>query len=550
METSLNKYIENAIKNNWDSPALSDYNGGMMLYRDVAKKIAQLHLLFENSGILPGDKIAICGKNSSQWAIALLATLTYGAVGVPILHEFKADTLHNLINHSNAKLLFADNATWGAIDPELVGNLEGAIFINDFSIMLSRNPALDKAWDEMKENFEKKYPDGLGEEQVQYHCESKEEVALINYTSGSTGFSKGVMITYGNLWSNVQFSIDKLTFLLPGDQMLSMLPLAHMYGLLVELLHPLVKGCHIYFLTLTPSPRIIMEAFATVKPKLIIAVPLILEKIIKNYVFPVLEKPAMKLLRKTPLIGGCLYRAIKKKLIKTFGGNLQQIIIGGASLNEEVEKLLRRIRFPYTVGYGMTECAPLIAYCPWEDLRPGSCGRLVDRMEMRIESPDPVNTPGELWLKGDNVMAGYYKNPEATESAFRQGWMATGDICNIDADGFIYIRGRNKTMILGPSGQNIYPEEIELKLSNKPLVNESVVIEEEGKIVALIHPDMEAAKAAGMTIEQIQALMEENVKQVNQELPGYSRISRTKVHEQEFEKTPKRSIKRYIYQHK
>ena len=375
-------------------------------------------------------------------------------------------------------------------------------------------------------------------------------MALINYTSGSTGFSKGVMLTYGNLWSNIQYSIDGLTFLKPGDGMVCMLPLAHMYGLVFEMLHTFVKGCHIYFLTRTPSPKVIMDAFATVRPKLIITVPLIIEKIIRTRVFPMLEKPLMKLLMHIPLVDDHLLAKIKEKLDETFGGQLQQMIIGGAGVNGDVAAFLRRIKFPFTVGYGMTECAPLITYAPWDEQKPGSCGRIVDRMEARIDSPDPEHTPGVLYVRGENVMKGYYKNPEATASALSaDGWLNTGDICSMDADGFLTIRGRDKSMILGPSGQNIYPEEIEQKLNSTLYVAESLVVDEDGKLVALIYPDFDTAHAAGLSDDDIERQLQQNIEQLNTEMPAYSRISRMRMLHEEFEKTPKRSIKRYLYQH-
>ncbi len=549
MVYSLNQYIENAIKNNWEKLALSDLNGPDFKYSELAENIAKLHLLFQHSGITAGDKIALCGKNSSQWAMALLATLTYGAVAVPILNGFKADAIHYLVNHSDAKLLFTDSAIWATLEPSMMDGLEGAILIDDYSLLISRSEILTEAHKHVNDYFSQAYPDQLSAYDIRYHADQTDELALINYTSGSTGNPKGVMLTYGNLWSNILFSIEKLTFLLPGDSMICMLPLAHMYGLLVELLHPLAKGCHIYFLTRTPSPKILIDAFASVRPKLIITVPLIIEKIIKNNVFPVLNKPMMKILMRIPGVNSILLSKIKARLKEIFGGNLKELIVGGAALNKDVEAFLRRISFPYTVGYGMTECAPLIAYCPWHKLRPASCGRLVDRMEMRIDSPDPVNIPGELWLKGANVMKGYYKNSEATDLVFRDGWMNTGDLCNIDTDGYIYIRGRNKNMILGASGQNIYPEEIEQKLNNMPYVNESIVIDEDNALVALVYPDIDSATTQGIPMDELEAMIQDNIKKLNSELPAYSQINRLKVVHEEFEKTPKRSIKRFLYQH-
>lgn len=547
MERSLIKLFEESIKKNWDRMALTDFNGQSFQYRDVARKIAKLHVLYQHTGIKPGDKIALCGRNSSQWSIAFLSIVTYGAVAVPILHEFKADNIHHLVNHSEARIMYVDQSIWENLDPAKMPHLEGALQISDYTSLLARNEMFADARAHLNEYYGRKYPDRFVAEDVKYHEDSFDELALINYTSGSTGNSKGVMLTYGNLWSNVRFALDNLPYLLPGDGMVCMLPLAHMYGLAIELLFPFSKGCHINFLTRVPSPRVIMEAFATVKPKLIISVPLILEKIIKTKVFPLLEKPLMKLLMYVPFVDDHLLGKIKDKLQETFGGNLRQIVIGGAALNKEVEAFLRRIGFPYTVGYGMTECAPLIAYAPWDEARETSCGRVVDRMEVYIESPDPINVPGVLWVRGDNVMQGYYKNPTETEKTFRDGWMSTGDICQLDEDGFVYIRGRDKNMILGPSGQNIYPEEIEQKLNNMPYVCESIVIDVEDQLVALVYPDIENGTKQGLSLQDLDRMMEENVKQLNPELPSYSRISRVKVYHEEFEKTPKRSIKRYLY---
>ena len=544
------EYLAASIRQNWENPALSDFQGASYLYKDVARKIAKLHILFEHAGLEPGDKIAYCGRNSAQWAIALLASLTYGTVAVPILQDFKPETIHHLVCHSDARLLFVDAHTWDHLDPDSMPDLLGAVLIDDYSLLLSRRKNLTDARENLNRLFGDKYPDRFAAEDVKYFDDTDDRLALINYTSGSTGFSKGVMLTYGNLRSNLQYCIDGLDFLYPGDNAVCMLPLAHMFGLMVDLIHTFSKGCHIYFLTRTPSPKILLELFAHVRPKLIVAVPLILEKIIKTRVFPTLEKPLMKVLMHIPGIDSILLKKIKTRLIDVFGGNLLEVIIGGAGLNKDVEKFLRRIQFPYTVGYGMTECGPLIAYAQWDIQRPGSCGRVVDRMQIRVDSPDPVNTPGVLWVKGGNVMQGYYKNPEATESTFdKDGWMNTGDICSVDADGFIYIRGRDKNMILGPSGQNIYPEEIEQKLNNLPMVSESLVVDRDGKLVALIHPDMDAVRRQGLSAKDIEDIMARNIKTLNTELPGYSHVSDFKIYDEEFEKTPKRSIRRYLYQH-
>lgn len=548
MHKSLIQYIQDSIRNNWENLALTDFNGVSYQYRDIARKVAKLHLLYEHAGIKRGDKIALCGKNSSQWAVAFLATMTYGAVAVPILHEFKPDNIHHLVSHCDARLFFTDDAIWENLDPASMTKLEGVVNLSDFSLLMSRNTRLKEARQRLNELFGKKYPERFTPEDVIYPKEKESDVAVINYTSGSTGFSKGVMLSYESLWSNIRFCIDGVTFLKPGDGIVCMLPLAHMYGLIVEFIHPFVKGCHIYFLTRVPSPKIILDAFATVRPKLIVTVPLIIEKIVKTKVFPLLDKPLMKVLLHVPFIDDKLLEKIKKGLTEAFGGNVREIIIGGAGLNKDVETFLRRIGFPYTVGYGMTECGPLVAYAPWDIQRMGSCGKIVDRMECRIESSDPENTPGELWVKGANVMKGYFKNQDATDAVMKDGWMNTGDLCTMDKDGYIYIRGRNKNMILGPSGQNIYPEEIEQKLNNMPYVAESIVIDGDGKLVALIYPDMNQATKDGIPMDNMENIMNENIKTLNKELPAYSQLSKVKIYYQEFEKTPKRSIKRYLYQ--
>lgn len=549
METTLNGYLQSSVRKNWEELALTDFNGVSFQYRDIARKVAKLHLLYEQAGVKRGDKIALCGKNSSQWAVAFLSAITYGAVAVPILHEFKADNIHHLVTHSEAKLFYTDDAIWENLDPDSMNGLEGVIRLHDYSIIMSRNKRLTNAREHLNEIFGKRYPERFTPDDVVYYKEKKDELALINYTSGSMGFSKGVMLTYNNLWSNIQFTIDGLTFLNPGDGIVCMLPLAHMYGLIVELLHPLVKGCHVYFLTRMPSPRVILEAFATVRPKLIVTVPLIIEKIVKTKVFPLLDKPLMKLLMHIPVIDDRLLEKIKTQLMSAFGGNVQEIIIGGAALNKDVETFLRRINFPYTVGYGMTECAPLVAYAQWDKQRPGSCGQIVDRMEGRIDSPDPAHIPGELWVRGDNVMKGYYKNKDVTDAVMKDGWMNTGDLCTMDSDGFIYIRGRNKNMILGPSGQNIYPEEIEQKLNNMPYVAESLVVDSDGQLAALIYPDLELATKQGIHTDALSKIMDDNIAALNKDLPAYSQIRKVKLYNEEFEKTPKRSIKRYLYQH-
>lgn len=548
-QISIIKRIETSIRDNWEELALTDFNGVSFQYRTIARKIAKLHIAYEAAGIKKGDKIALCGRNSAQWSIAFLATLTYGAVPVPILHDFKPDMIHHLVNHSEAKIFFTDRSIWENLDPETIPNILGTIHISDYSLLFSRDKDLQHARLHLNELFGKKYPERFTPEDVKYEEPDPDSLAVINYTSGSTGFSKGVMIPYRALTSNITYCIEHLTFLKRGDGMICMLPLAHMYGLVIEMIHPLVKGCHIYFLTKLPSPKVIIDAFAMVKPKLIVSVPLILEKIIKTKVFPLLDKPLMKILMKMPLVDEKLMAKIKDRLQETFGGNLKEFIIGGAALNKDVESFLRRINFPYTVGYGMTECAPLLSYAPWNETKQGSCGRIVDRMQARIDSDQPDKIAGELIVKGDNVMLGYFKNEEATAAVLEDGWLRTGDLCTIDKDGFLFIRGRSKNMILGPSGQNIYPEEIEQQLNNMPYVSESLIVEENGKLVALIYPDIENGEKQGMTFEDLARTMKDNIVALNKELPGYSQIENLKVLHEEFEKTPKRSIKRYLYQH-
>lgn len=550
MEHSIIKYIETSIRENWEELALTDFNGVSFQYRTIARKIAKLHIVYETVGLQKGDKIAICGRNSAQWAIAFLASLTYGAVPVPILHDFKPDTIHHLVNHSDAKLLFTDNSIWENLNPDTMENLLGSIHISDYGLLFYRSDKLKYARLYLNELFGKKYPERFTPDDVIYAEAEPDSLALINYTSGSTGFSKGVMIPYRAITSNITYAIEHLTFLKRGDGMVCMLPLAHMYGLVIEMIHPLVKGCHIYFLTKLPSPKVIMDAFATVHPKLIVSVPLILEKIIKTKVFPLLEKPLMKLMMKVPGLDDKLLSKIKSKLQETFGGQLQEFIIGGAALNKDVETFLRKIKFPFTVGYGMTECAPLISYAPWAENQQGSCGQIVDRMEAKINSDAPASNAGELLVRGDNVMLGYYKNPEATSAAFTDdGWLRTGDLCTLDNNGFLYIRGRSKNMILGPSGQNIYPEEIEQQLNNMPYVSESLIVEENNRLVALIYPDIENGQKQGLSFIDLTKLMKDNITTLNKDLPSFSQIESVKVLQEEFEKTPKRSIKRYLYQH-
>lgn len=545
---TLNEYIQQSLRDNWNRPALSDLQGLTLQYRDVARKIVKLHMLFDNAGLKPGDKVALCGRNTVNWGVAALACLTYGVVAVPILHDFKPDNIHHLVTHSDARMFFVDKPCWDNLDHSDMPTLVGAILLEDYSLLFSRSRKLTKARETLNELFGEKYPERFTAQDVVFTPQDEDSVCLINYTSGSTGFSKGVMLSYRSMWSNIQFCIDGLQFLKPGDGFVSLLPLAHMFGFTVELLHPFVKGCHITLLGKTPSPAVLLEALNSVKPKLVVTVPLILEKLVRTRVFPALEKPFMKVAVAIPGIRDKVYKKIRTKLIDVFGGKLIEVIIGGAGLSKEVKKFLRKISFPYTVGYGMTECGPLIAYCPWDKQRPGSCGLVVDRMETRIDSSDPSTNPGVLWVRGDNVMDGYYKNPDASEAVFdKQGWMNTGDICTIDEDGYIYIKGRDKTMILGSSGQNIYPEEIEQQLNVMPYVQESLVVDRGGRLIALIYPDKDLQARNGLSTEQLNNLMKANIAKANHLLPSYSQIVSAEIMPEEFEKTPKRSIKRYLY---
>lgn len=549
MEKSFIAFVEKSIKENWDLDALTDYKGATLQYKDVARKIEKLHILLAESGIKPGDKVAVCGRNCSHWGVAFLAILTYGAVAVPILHEFKADNIHNIVNHSEARLLFVGDMVWEALNEAEMPLLEGIILMTDFTLLVCRSKQLEYAREHLNELFGKKFPRNFRREHVAYRCDEPEELAVINYTSGTTSFSKGVMLPYRSLWSNTQFAFEVLP-LKPGDKVVSMLPMAHMYGLAFEFLYEFASGCHVFFLTRMPSPKIIFQAFSEVKPHIVIAVPLIIEKIIKKNVLPKLETLKMKMLLKVPIINDKIKAAVRKQMIKGFGGNFYEVIVGGAAFNQEVEKLLKSIDFPYTVGYGMTECGPIICYEDWKRFRMGSCGKAAPRMEVRIDSPDPQHIVGEILTRGDNVMLGYYKNEEATKQIFdADGWLHTGDLGIMDEEGNVTIKGRSKNLLLGPSGQNIYPEEIEEKLHNLPYVAESIVIQQnDNKLAALIYPDFDEAYAQGMSNKDIEVAMEENRVTLNSELPAYSQISRIKIYPEEFEKTPKKSIKRFLYQ--
>ena len=548
---SFNALIQKSIIDHWTLNALTDYKGVTLQYHDVARKIEKLHILFENSGVQKGDKIALCGRNSAAWACAFLATLTYGAVAVPILHEFTAEQIHNIVNHSEAKLLFVGDVVATVIDEKEMPDLEGIVYIPDYSLFVSRTEKLTYAREHLNEMFGKKYPKYFRPEHVNYYIEQDpEELALINYTSGTTGFSKGVMIPYRAMWGNADFAQHELRGIMrEGDHVLSILPMAHMYGMAFEFIYEFITGCHIFYLTRLPSPAVIAQAYAEIKPALIIAVPLVIEKIIKKRVYPKIQNNMMKLLLNMPVINTRIHEKIGQEVINAFGGNFHEVIIGGAAFNKDIENFLQKIGFPYTVGYGTTECAPIIAYANHETFVPGSCGRAAYHMEVKINSNDPQNVPGEIWARGTNVMLGYYKNPEATAEALdADGWYHTGDLGTMDAEGNIFIKGRLKNMLLGASGQNIYPEEIEDRLNAMPMVSESVVIQENNKLVGLVCPDLDEAESIGLTRSDIEEVMEQNRLQLNNELPAYSKLSAIRLHDEEFEKTPKKSIKRYLYQ--
>ena len=549
MENSFIANIEQSLKKYWDLDALTDYNGSTLQYKDVARKIEKMHILMAEGGVEKGDKIAICGRNSSHWGVAFLATITYGAVAVPILHEFTPEVVHNIVNHSDAKFMFVGDAVWPTLDAEQMPALQGIILVNDFSLLVSRSEKLTYAREHLNEMFGRKYPKNFRVEHIKYEPEaSGDQLAIINYTSGSTGLSKGVMLPFRSLLSNIQFAQNAID-LKSGSNVVSMLPMAHMYGMAFEFLYEFSIGCHIYFLTRVPSPKIIFQAFADIKPHIVVAVPLIIEKIIKKSVLPKLQTPTMKILLKVPIINDKIKASVRQKVIDAFGGRFYEVIVGGAAFNQDVEKFLRMIDFPYTVGYGMTECGPIICYEDWKRFKAASCGKAAPRMEVKILSPDPQNIVGEIICKGDNVMLGYYKNEEATREAIdADGWLHTGDMGVIDAEGNVTIKGRCKNMLLSASGQNIYPEEIEDKLNNLQFVSESIIIQKDEKLVALIHPDYDEAK--DMSEEELNQIMQSNIQELNTMIPHYSQISRFVIMKEEFEKTPKKSIKRFLYQDK
>ena len=546
---SFNSYIERSIIDNWNLDALTDYKGITLQYHDVARKIEKLHILFEYSGVKPGDKIGLCGRNSSHWAVAFFATLTYGAVAVPIQNEFKPEQIYNIVNHSESKLLFVGDYVAKEINPAEMPSLEGIINIPDYSLMLSRTDDLTYAREHLNEIFGRRFPRCFRADDVHYHEDQAEELAVINYTSGTTGFSKGVMLPYRALWGNLDGLLDTMgTHIKNGSSILSILPMAHMYGMLVEFIFPFVHGCHLFFLTRLPSPAIIAQAFAEVHPSIVISVPLVVDKIIRKHVFPRIQNNKVRLLWNMPVINKKVKERICQLVMEVFGGNAYQVMTGGAALNQEIEQFLKSIDFPITSGYGATECAPLITYSDWHQFVPGSCGTPVKHMEVKILSPDPARIPGEIVARGVNVMLGYYKNPEATAEVLdADGWYHTGDLATMSADGHVFIRGRIKNMLLGANGQNVKTEEIEDKLNNMAMVSESLILQRGDKFVALVVPDKEEAQTMNFTTDDIVSVMEQNRKELNLQLPPFCQLSAIEIHEEDFAKTPKKSIKRYLY---
>lgn len=539
--------IEQSIVSNWDNKALTDYKGGTLQYKDVARKVEKIHLVMENIGIRPGDKIAVCGRNSANWCVAYLSIITYGAVVVPILHEFKPDNVHNIVNHSESRLLFAGDQVWENLDERQMPEIEGVVSLKDFSILVSRSEQLTYAREHLNEMFGRKFPCRFSSEDIHWRKETIDELALINYTSGTTGYSKGVMLTYRSLLSNVRYC-HRMIGLRPGDNVVSMLPMGHVFGMLFDFLYGLSAGAHLWFLTRMPSPKIIAESFAEIKPRIICSVPLVIEKIFKKNILPKVNTNLGKLMLTLPIVNDRAKAHIRQEAIEVFGGNFVEIIIGGAPFNAEVEEFVRKIEFPYTMAYGMTECGPIICHEHWTRHRPGSCGTAADGMEVKVLSPDPQNIPGELVCRGENLMSGYYKNPDATAEAIdKEGWLHTGDMAIMDKDGYFFIKGRCKNMLLTASGQNIYPEEIESKLNNMPFVSESLIVLREEKLEALVYPDGDDAYAHGLKSADLERIMEENRVELNASLPAYSQISKVRLHPEEFEKTAKKSIKRYLY---
>ena len=541
-------YIEQSIIKNWDKDSLTDYKGITLQYKDVARKIAKFHIVLESAGIQPGDKIAVCGRNSAHWAVTFLATITYGAVIVPILHEFKADNIHNIVNHSEARLHFVGDQAWENLNEDAMPLLEGIASLTDFSSLVSRNEKLTYAFEHRNAIYGQRYPKNFRPEHICYRKDRPEELAIINYTSGTTGYSKGVMLPYRSIWSNVAYCFEMLP-VKPGDHIVSMLPMGHVFGMVYDFLYGFSAGAHIYFLTRMPSPKIISQSFSEIKPRVISCVPLIVEKIIKKDILPKVDSKIGKLLLKVPIVNDKIKSLARQAAMEIFGGNFDEIIIGGAPFNAEVEAFLKKIGFPYTIAYGMTECGPIICSSRWDTLKLASCGKATTRMEVRIDSPDPKTHAGEIVCRGANMMLGYYKNPEATAQIIDvNGWLHTGDLGVMDEEGYVTVRGRSKNMLLTSSGQNIYPEEIESKLNNMPYVAESLIVLQHDKLVALIYPDFDDAFAHGLQQNDIQKAMEVNRAELNQQLPNYCQISKIKIHFEEFEKTAKKSIKRFMYQ--
>lgn len=542
------KYIEDSLKKNWNYPALSDYKGKSYTYGEVARKIVRIHIMFEECDVKKGDKIALIGKNSANWAMTYLAIISYGAVVVPILPDFLPNDVHHIVNHSDSIVLFTGDPVWENLDETSMPNLRAIFSLSDFSMLIeAKNEKINKTYQKIDQLYDEFYPGGITSEKLAFDEISNEEVGVLNYTSGTTGFSKGVVLPLNSLAANIRYAHRNMP-LNSGDNIVSFLPLAHTYGCAFEFLWPFTIGCHIHFLTRTPSPKIIIQAFQEVKPAIVITVPLIMEKIYKKQIVPVLGKKSMQLLLNVPLLDKAIYQKIKNKLTVVFGGNFKEVVLGGAALNKDVEHFLNKIKFNYSVGYGMTECGPLISYANWDKTKFGSSGKLVDTLEVMIDSKDPYNEVGEIMVRGENVMYGYYKNVEATEQAIdKDGWLHTGDLGIIDEENFVFIKGRSKSVIIGPSGENIYPEEIEAKLNNLPYIQESVVIEKEGKLIALAYPDYELVDIDGISEAGLKEIMENNKKEVNTTLAKYMQITTIKIYPEEFEKTPKRSIKRYLY---
>lgn len=548
MKENLSLFIAESLRNNWNIQSMTDYKGNSFRFADVAERVARLHLLYKACDLKPGDKVALVGKNSAHWAMTYLATVTYGAVIVPILPDFKPNDIHHIVNHSDSLLMLAADNIFDTLDLDKMTKLKGIFSLQHFGLLSENgNKATVKAVDELEKSFKAKYPQGFKPEHVNFLPVHNSELAVISYTSGTTGFTKGVMIHHNSLTANVVYA-NKNMPLDPGDSIVSFLPLAHTYGCAFEFLWPFTLGCHITFLTKTPSPQVIIEAFKKVRPRLVLAVPLIIEKIYKKQILPTISKAPMKTMLKIPLLNKVIKKKIRDKLVGVFGGNFHEVVIGGAALGREVEEFLRDIRFPFSIGYGMTECGPLISYANWDKARLGSAGKIVDTLEVRIDSPDPYNVAGEILVRGENVMLGYYKNEEATKKALdKDGWLHTGDLGVIDKDLFIYIRGRSKSMILGSSGQNIYPEEIEAMLNNMDLIQESLVAESKGLLVAMVYPDYEAIDKLGIDEKTLGETLEQHKKTLNERMPAYQNISRIKIVPEEFEKTPKKSIKRFLY---